>query len=235
MKKYFTCFCLIIFIFTQNVFAEENGKDKKTKEIVSSEDQAKKENSAKTKKAKSSESLDKDAQKGQEELEVTEDEALEEESYLELPTGYRDISLGMEFDDAKKALKADSVFGYRGERDISLLSGKNRSLIATKGSYFIKRAWFQFYEDKLYTIIIQMDTDKLDYYSIYTKLSKKYGEPKSIDPKKSVWKDERVFMILERPLIIKYIDMPAFKSILEKHKDEKAYSDILREDFINEF
>ncbi|UTC62424.1 hypothetical protein E4O00_12655 [Treponema sp. OMZ 788] len=155
--------------------------------------------------------------------------------FAELPSGYRGIILGMNADSAKDALLKDSIFGYRGERDVSLLPGKNRSLIETKGSSNIKRAWFQFYEDSLYIIIIQMDTDKIDYYSMYAALSAKYGEPLSIDPKRAIWKNETVSMILERPLAIKYIDLKVFDALLEKSQTDKAYSDILREEFINDF
>ncbi|UTC66980.1 MULTISPECIES: hypothetical protein [unclassified Treponema] len=155
--------------------------------------------------------------------------------FAELPAGYRDINLGMNMDAVKEALLKDSIFGYRGERDISLLPGKNRSLIETKGSSNIKRAWFQFYEENLYIIIIQMDTDRIDYYSMYSALTAKYGEPLTIDPKRAIWKNETVSMILERPLAIKYIDLKVFNELLEKSQTDKAYSDILREEFINDF
>ena len=159
----------------------------------------------------------------------------EKPEFAELPAGYREISLGMNMDAVKEVLLKDPIFGYRGERDISLLPGKNRSLIETRGSSNIKRAWFQFYEDNLYIIIIQMDTDKIDYYSMYSALTSKYGEPLSIDPKRAIWKNETVSMILERPLAIKYIDLKVFNELLEKSQTDKAYSDILREEFINDF
>ena len=66
-----------------------------------------------------------------------------------LPAEYRSIRLGMGIDAVKEALKQDAVFGYRGERDVSLLPTENRSLIESAGSYFISRSWFQFYKDNL--------------------------------------------------------------------------------------
>lgn len=154
--------------------------------------------------------------------------------FSELPQGYRDITLGMDIESVKTALKADSIFGYRGERDISLLAGKSRSLIETAGSSNIKRAWFQFYDEKLYIITIQMNTDKIDYYSIYSALCKKYGDPNTLDPKRSIWKNENIALILERPLALKYIDLTVFNDLIEKNKTDKAYTDILREEFIND-
>ncbi len=177
-----------------------------------------------------------DTESAEEILKKTETEKTEEKpEFAELPAGYREINLGMNMDAVKEALLKDSIFGYRGERDISLLPGKNRSLIETRGSSNIKRAWFQFYEDNLYIIIIQMDTDKIDYYSMYSALTSKYGEPLNIDPKRAIWKNETVSMILERPLAIKYIDLKVFNELLEKSQTDKAYSDILREEFINDF
>ncbi len=159
----------------------------------------------------------------------------EKKKYAELPAGYRGISVGMGFEEVKKALTEDPVFGYRGERDISLLPTPNRTLIETAGSMNIKRSWFQFYEDKLYIIIIQMDTDKIDYYSVYSALTEKYGEPALIDPKRAVWKNESVSLTLERPLAVKYIDLAVFNGLLEKSGTEKVASDIMREEFIHDF
>jgi len=76
-----------------------------------------------------------------------------------LPAEYRSIRLGMGIDAVKEALKQDAVFGYRGERDVSLLPTENRSLIESAGSYFISRSWFQFYKDNLYTVEIEGESD----------------------------------------------------------------------------
>ena len=80
-----------------------------------------------------------------------------------LPAEYRSVKLGMHIDAVKEALKADAVFRYRGERDVSLLPTENRSLIESAGSYFISRSWFQFYKDNLYTMIFKLNTDTVDY------------------------------------------------------------------------
>lgn len=162
-------------------------------------------------------------------------EKTEEKKYKEIPSGYREISLGMGFEEVKAALKEDSTFGFKGERDISLLPTQNRILIETSGALHIKRAWFQFYEEKLYVIIIQMDTDKIDYYSVYSALTEKYGEPALLDPKRSIWKNENVSLTLERPLTVKYIDLKVFNELLEKSKTDKNFNNIMREDFINDF
>jgi hypothetical protein len=148
---------------------------------------------------------------------------------------FRNIALGSGMASVKELLLADSVFGYRGERDVSLLPGENRTLIETSGLAYIKRAWFQFLEDKLYIMTFSLDPDKVDYYSIYTHLVEKYGEPVSLDPRKAVWEGEGVTLSLERPLTVKYVDSETFASLLEKDTTGKAASEISREGFINEF
>lgn len=151
------------------------------------------------------------------------------------PQSYRGIGLGMDIETVKQQLRADSLFGYRGDRDVSLLSGENRSLIETVGYSFIRRSWFQFLDERLYIMTFNLDFSQLDYFSLYSSLVAKYGEPKTLDPKKAVWQDESVMLSLERPLTVKYIDLRTFNAILEEAGTEKAASDILRENFISEF
>lgn len=53
-----------------------------------------------------------------------------------VPNGYGGVELGMTFEQVKKALRDNLDFGYRGERDVSLLPGENRILIETDTSTF---------------------------------------------------------------------------------------------------
>ena len=96
----------------------------------------------------------------------------------------------MQIDDVKQKLKEDSLYGYRGERDVSLLPTENRVLIESAGDSFLSRSWFQFYDEKLYTMTFKLDEDRVDFYSLFSSLQEKYGEPTSLNPEKIVWKDE---------------------------------------------
>lgn len=152
-----------------------------------------------------------------------------------LPTSFRSISLGMGLEQVKQELKADKVFGFRGERDFSLLPTLNRSNIETEGSYFISRAWFQFYEESLYTLSLKLNTDHVDYYSIYSHFVKKYGEPLDINPQRAIWENDTTRVTIERPLIVTYIDMEVFNAILDTSKTETATSEKNRQAFIEQF
>ncbi len=156
-----------------------------------------------------------------------------------LPHGFRKIQLGMTLDEVKSALQKDSQFGYRGDRDVSLLPSDNQTLIETDTSRtapysFLDRCWFQFYEGRLYTITLNLKQEKLDHYSIFSTLCQKYGNPNSLDPEKSEWKDDSVILTLERPLTLKYVDKNVFDELLEKSLVEKSTQEITREMFLDE-
>ena len=152
-----------------------------------------------------------------------------------LPTESRGIQLGMDIDMVKDSLKSDSIFGYRGERDVSLLPVENRSLIESAGLSFISRSWFQFYKEHLYTMIFKLNTDTVDYYSIYAKFCEKYGEPASINPQRAVWENETTRIVIERPLIVKYIDLTVFNELISQSTTERAASSANRQSFIDGF
>ncbi|MCH5291146.1 MAG: hypothetical protein J1D88_05205 [Treponema sp.] len=156
----------------------------------------------------------------------------------DLPSGYAGITLGMSVDEVKKALADDPQFGYRGERDVSLLPGEQRTIIETDTSRlapysYLERCWFQFYEDKLYIITINIKKEKVDHYSIFNKLCKKYGNPQSLNPRKSEWKNDSVIMALERPLSLKYTDKAVSDSLQEKSTVQKSAEEMSRDDFLN--
>lgn len=80
-----------------------------------------------------------------------------------------------------------------------------------------------------------MNPENIDYYSIYSFLVEKYGEPSVVDQKKSLWEDDRVRFILERPLTLKYIEVSVFKKIIENREKKEALSEKIREQFIRAF
>ncbi|WP_149554984.1 hypothetical protein [Treponema pectinovorum] len=153
-----------------------------------------------------------------------------------LPNGYKNIKLGMSVEEVKKVLKADSDFGYRGERDVSLAPENKQVLIetdASKNPYsFFTRCWFQFVDEKLFSITLNLNEEKLDHASVFSSLVKKYGNPTSINPKKSVWENDSVCLSLERPLTLKYLDNTAFKKMQDASSVQKTYEEKAIDDFL---
>lgn len=157
-----------------------------------------------------------------------------------LPDGYGDVHLGMSLKEAKEQLLKNSDFGYSGDRDVSLLPGDARILIETnatggRGSPFLTQCWFQFYNEQLYIITININPQKTDYYSMFTTLCNKYGEPEELDPQKAVWRTKEITMMLEKPLSVKYIDNETFDMLKTASTIEKSFEEKNAQAFLEEF
>lgn len=157
----------------------------------------------------------------------------------DIPRGYKNIELGMSLEETKDNLVKNSEFGYHGDRDVSLVPGTNKVLIETDAeaghSYgFLQRCWFQFFDDELFIITININPEKMDYYSIFTKLSEKYGKPTSLNPKSATWKNNDVTMTLEKPLTLKYIDNQIFDKTQNYSNIQNSPTEITREMFLDE-
>ena len=159
---------------------------------------------------------------------------------VSLPFGYLNIQLGMSVDETKEELLKNRDFGYKGDRDVSLVPGTNQILIETDassgyGSVYLSQCWFQFYNDKLFTITINLNQKKMDYYSMFTTLTKKYGEPDTFSPEKAVWKNDDIIMSLEKPLTIKYIDVETYEEIQTYANVQLSAEEVSRNMFLDEF
>jgi hypothetical protein len=152
-----------------------------------------------------------------------------------LPLGFRGITVGMGLDQVKQALKADPLFRYRGDPDVSFLPQTSQYLIECEGNSYLRRAYFQFADSRLFIMILVLDTQRLDYYSIFSALSTKYGEPASLSPQEVVWQSEPIRFSLERPLTVKYIDNKTFAALLSKGGAQKDLDQLSREKFIEQF
>jgi hypothetical protein len=149
-----------------------------------------------------------------------------------LPDEFRGIKLGMAIEEVQKVLQQDSLFEYRGPEDVSLLPQRNQSLVEASGASFVKRAFFQFYEGKLWVIVVFLNPDKMDHYSIYSTLAAKYGEPTLLNPKEARWEDKNVRMALERPLTLRYMDMAVFARLSEGSDAQAGAVELERRDFL---
>ena len=94
---------------------------------------------------------------------------------------------------------------------------------------------FQFYEDKLYTIILTCNPQKMDYYSLYQTMSDKYGQENYLDTEKIVWENESVIISLERPVSMKYVDKKVFEGLKKSEEVQKTGEEILRKQFLESF
>jgi hypothetical protein len=151
------------------------------------------------------------------------------------PSAFRTVALGMTLDQVKEALRKDALYRYRGDPDVSFLPLSGENLIECEGSSYLGRAYFQFAEGKLYVLILVLDPQKLDHYSLFTAFTAKYGEPFSFNPAEAVWQSAAVRFSLERPLTVKYIDRRVFEAQVARGAAQQDLEQLSRERFIDQF
>jgi hypothetical protein len=154
-----------------------------------------------------------------------------------LPGSFREIRLGMDLEELKAALQRDELFYFRGDRDVSFLpsAGREQRLIETTGFSFIRRAFFQLREERLFIMAFSLDPSLVDHYSVYTSLVSKYGEPDLLDPRQAVWESGAIRLSIERPLTVKYIDLGVFNEIIAESQTGSTRELFLREEFLHGF
>jgi hypothetical protein len=155
----------------------------------------------------------------------------------ELPRGWGNITFGIGLEELKDALKNNGIyFMFREDRDVSFVPGRVENLVDVAGRGFVRRAFFQLKDTSLSIITISCNTDRIDYYTVFSKLREKYGEPKTLDPGKALWENDDTLLSLERPLTIKYIDKHGFQNDDAKPAQAAPQRGIaLRDDFLDEF
>ncbi|MDR2618685.1 MAG: hypothetical protein LBC62_07430 [Treponema sp.] len=152
-----------------------------------------------------------------------------------LPRRFHELSLDMGLEDLKTALKNDDLFTFRGDRDVSFLPVKEQTLVETTGLSFIRRAFFQLIEGKVFIMAFSLDTKLVDHYSVFTSFVKKYGNPAALSPSETVWENDETRVSIERPLTVKYIDKTAFNRVVEESKTLESRQLFLTQEFLDAF
>ena len=135
----------------------------------------------------------------------------------------------------KERLLDDPLYAYRGDPDVSFLPAGEQSLIECNGNSYLKRAFFQFHDDRLYIIILSLEQEKIDYYTLYRTLIEKYGDADALSPSAAVWSSDKVRFSLERPLVVKYIDKVVFDTLQDRGRVKESLRDLSREKFLEQF
>ena len=157
------------------------------------------------------------------------------EPSADLPRGFHGIELGMDLDQVKALLTKDELFYYRGDPDVSFLPAPKQTLIECPGNTYISRAYFQFDQEKLFIMILDLNMKEVDYFSMFTTLSEKYGQPAYLDPSAAVWSSEEIRLSLEKPLSVKYIHLAVFNQLRDQGKSKEGILEYYRKEFLKEF
>lgn len=152
-----------------------------------------------------------------------------------LPRGFESLTLGLDRAELDRQLQAHPSFLYRGGPDATLLERPNEALIEAEGAYYVRRGWFQLASDRVFLITLDLDTRRLDYFTLFNTFSAKYGPPVSLNPDLARWQDGSTLLTLERPLRVKYIDRLTWEARLAERSQRGTNEALARELFLEKF
>lgn len=152
-----------------------------------------------------------------------------------LQRGFRALTLGLPFETLQDRLKEDSFFFYRGEPDVSMHLTSGEYVIDVRGRRYLERGLFQFHQGELYIITLYPNRQLLDYFQIFERLRSRYGEPRDLDNRRAFWEDGTTRIELERPLIVRYLDLERFLERRQERQIREALEDVSREQFLESF
>jgi len=147
--------------------------------------------------------------------------------------GFSNIRLNMEFDAVSKLLEKSADFDY--VRSTLSWPDPDSPVISVTGRGSIKKGFFQFHNKRLYSITIVLDENRIDYFTMFTTFSQKYGEYSFLSPNQVKWESELYSLALEKPLTVKYLDLTLHREFIEKSMVDKSDMQLSREQFLKEF
>lgn len=148
------------------------------------------------------------------------------------PWGFGGIYLKASMESVESLLDSSAFFVYNSQR-VSWLPFS--PLISADGRGFIKKGYFQFVEDQLYSITLIMDEGKIDYFTLFTQFNEKYGNYTLLSPSNVKWVGLQSELTLEKPLTVKYLDMELHRAYVAASQVEKSKQQARRENFLDQF
>ena len=150
-----------------------------------------------------------------------------------LSDGYKEIKLGMKQEEVRNILKNSIDFNLKREEVLTIRLEPDTEIISTEGIGFINFGYFHFNSDRLFQIFIKLDEKRLGYYFLLKRLFSRFGAPAKFSPKKSIWENEKVRIIIEKPCTIKYIYLPVWNDLVKNDLSTDNILDSVREKFVD--
>lgn len=141
-------------------------------------------------------------------------------------TGFKNIKLGSTREDTIRAILEDNTMMLPKEymlntNGVDLASEESADFLALEENKFYKSGYFIFKNDSLYSITIYFQPDQVDFLELLSSMSAKYGKGAFLDAETVSWQNGDNRIILERPSIVKYINMNNITTTSQTRIDEK--------------
>jgi len=141
----------------------------------------------------------------------------------------------MSVEQVKDLLAKDPYFNYRGDPDVYFTPARKETLIECTGNGFVKRIFIQFVDNRLFALIIDLNEDLIDYFTLYRSFEEKYGAFTDFSPQSVRWDRQDVRLSLEKPLTVKYLDLRKFAELKDEGRAAVTEEVKSLEQFLDEF
>lgn len=125
-------------------------------------------------------------------------------------TGFKDIQLGSTRDDVINSILSDNTMILPKKYttgSVDIAAEESATFLALEENKFYKSGYFIFKNDSLYSITIHFQPNQVDFLELLSALNSKYSKGAFLDANTVAWQNGNMRMILERPSIVKYINM----------------------------
>lgn len=120
--------------------------------------------------------------------------------------GYRNINIGMSKGEVIDTIKKDPLMMLEKKyyRDIDLSTEETKNIVEIVENKYFKNGYFLFKDDKLYSIIIMLQSNQADFLEMLETLNEKYSKGSFINASTVSWENSNIKLTLERPATVKY-------------------------------
>jgi len=124
--------------------------------------------------------------------------------------GYMGIHIGMSRDQVLAAAESNDLMTVPTNRDVDFFPVEEREILTLSVKPEIPFMYLQFFEDVLYAITVIFDERYMDFYTLSSAVTQRYGEYTSLTPQWRQWRLDRVTVKVEKPAVVKYIALHDF-------------------------
>ncbi len=125
-------------------------------------------------------------------------------------TGFKNITLGATREDTINAILSDNTMTLPKQYmtgTVDLNAEESATFLALEENKFYKSGYFIFKDNALYSITIYFQPNQVDFLELLSALNAKYTKGSFLNANTVAWQNGNIRIILERPSIIKYINM----------------------------
>lgn len=151
-----------------------------------------------------------------------------------LSDGYKDIKLGMNKEAVQNILMKSIEFNYKKEEILTFRLEPDTDIISTEGYGYILNAYFHFHQDQLFQIILKLSESKIGYYYLLKNFTTRYGKSTNLSPTRSIWDNDKVRIIIEKPCTLKYVYLPVWNELLNEDVTSDNILELNREKFVDD-